>query len=403
MSDIGGNGQGGDGDERDTGVPPRVVGDRGVVAVCADPEAALVAARAVADAGIAERLAVHVPKPGVEAASVVRAVGDQDALLTALGEALTAAGADGDMTLARTASRWFRRHRRIWEPGTATPGVGTVYWCRRRPELSPAEYHHAWTTSHGPLALEHHMGMWDYDQVSITGVVSASGAVGAAFGDVDGVAVVQWPADEDLADRFFDGPEGAEAIRADASSFTDLAHTDRHLMTEIVLVEPDPATATHARWITDHRSHEFDRPVTDVWSVVGAWGDICDWWPSGLVSCETALEPGGTALEPGRTALEPGRRVRRLTTADGRVITEALRHHRPDEAMFELEIVAGRPAGIEHYRCRYEVRPTDTGCRLDWQPSAIVSPGADATFAAVVDAGWRQVRDGLVAAVAEVE
>jgi hypothetical protein len=350
-----------------------VQGEPGVVAFVADPGAALAAGAAVEAAGVATRLAVHVPCPGVDAASVVRAVGDRDRLVDLLGPA-------ADIGLADTASRYLRRHRRTWPLGDPSPGVGTVFWCRRRPELTVAEYHHAWTTSHGPLALQHHMGMWDYDQVSLLEVHH-----GDVIAGVDGVAVVQWPSENDLADRFFDGPVGAEAIRADASSFTDLAHTDRFLMREHVLVDPDPAAATASRWITDHRSVHFDRSVADVWAVVGDFPAILDWWPSGLDQCRT--EGSGEGM------------TRTLRRVDGGEVVEVLRHHRPDEAMLDLRIVDGLPAGLLDYTCRYEVRPDGEGCRLDWQPTALVDVGADATFGAMVDGGWRQVSAGLLSAM----
>jgi len=319
-----------------------IAGDRGVVAVASDAEALRVAADDAVGAGLVTRAALHVANDpiGDGPGAVLRAVGDVAALLTSLAPA-------ADLGLAATASRHLRRHRRIWPTGDPTPGVGTVFFCHSRHDLEPAEFHRRWTTSHGPLALRHHMGMWDYDQVSLLEVRG-----GPLLEGVEGIAVVQWPTGADLAHRFFDGPEGAAAIRADAESFTDLESTARYLMTETVLVDVDPPTAAGPCWLTDHRSVHFDTSPDDVWGLVGG------------------------------------------------IVTENVRDQRHDERMLELEIIEGLPAAVVRYRCRYEVRTDGDGCRLDWQPTALVDLGGEAAFGALVDREWTSVRDGLAAALA---
>jgi hypothetical protein len=356
--------------------PTGVAGERGVVAVASDPAALRAVGEAVVADGSAVRAALHAPLDAASTATpaaVLRCVGDTRRLVEALSEI-------ADLGLATIASRHLRRHRRVWELGQPTPGLGTVFFCHKRPDLTAEEFNRRWTTSHGPLALRHHMGMWDYDQVSILEVHH-----GDLLAPVAGIAVVQWASHADLADRFFDGDEGAAAIRADAQSFTDLDATASHLMTETVLGEPDPVTAAGPCWLTDHRSVAFDRSVADVWSVVGDFGAILDWWPGGLAGCVTTGQGVGA--------------VRRLTRDDGGVVVEVLRHHRDDEAMMELELTEGLPGGLVRYRCRYEVRPDGDGCRLDWQPTALVDLGGAPVFGAMVDHGWDAVRTGLLAAL----
>jgi hypothetical protein len=356
--------------------PAGVAGERGVVAIASDAAALRAVGEAAVADGSAARAALHTPLDTAAAATpagVLRCVGDTRRLLDACGEV-------ADLGLATVASRHLRRHRRVWDLGGPTPGVGTVFFCHKRPDLSAEEFNRRWTTSHGPLALRHHMGMWDYDQVSILEVHH-----GELLHAVAGIAVVQWPSHADLADRFFDGDEGAAAIRADAESFTDLDATASHLMTETMLGEPDPVTAAGPCWLTDHRTVAFDRPVAEVWRVVGDFGAILDWWPGGLVDCVAT----GTGVGA----------VRRLTRDDGGAVVEVLRHHRDDDAMMELELTEGLPDGLVRYRCRYEVRADGDGCRLDWQPTALVDLGGAPVFAAMVDRGWDSVRTGLLAAM----
>lgn len=353
-----------------------VAGERGVVALGSDAAALRALGEAVVADGAAVRVALHTPvdEMGASPPAVLRCVGDTRRLLEACGQA-------ADLGLATIASRYLRRHRRVWASGDPTPGIGTVFFCHRRADLSAEEFNRRWTTSHGPLALAHHMGMWDYDQVSILEVHHGEPLAGVA-----GIAVVQWPSRADLADRFFDGDAGAAAIRADARSFTDLDATVSHLMIETVLGEPDPATAAGPCWLTDHRSVAFDRPPSDVWALIGDFGAILDWWPAGLAGCDATGEGAGAQ--------------RRLTRDDGGVVVEVLRHHRPHEAMLELELTEGLPPGIVAYRCRYEVRSDGDGCRLDWQPTALVDLGGAPVFGAMVDRGWESVRTGLLAALA---
>jgi len=138
-----------------------------------------------------------------------------------------------DVSLYRTATRHVLRHLRTWPDGAPTPGVTMLFSVHRRPGMSADAFHEWWERSHAPIALRHHVGMWDYSQVSVVETV-----VGEPW---DGFAVTLWPTLDDLMHRFSSGPEGTEALRSDAAQFTDPTTLHRHLMDELVVVdEPWP-------------------------------------------------------------------------------------------------------------------------------------------------------------------
>jgi hypothetical protein len=344
-------------------------GEPGAVAICSSHEAAMAAAEAAAPTAPTS-LAVHL---GLEKAiGVVRATGDADALAEAMAPS-------ADVGLHRTASRRLIRHRRTWGLGEPTPGITLLYFTRARPGLSSDDYHRQWERSHGPKALRHHLGMWDYTQVSATQALHGAG--------VDGFAVTLWARPEELADRFTDGPTGTAVIQEDARQFTDLADLERHLMDERVLVEA-PWVTPGSVVITDARELELDCPADVVWDLVGRFGAIDDWWPAGPRGVTTTSELGvGMA--------------RTLTLPDGTRAVERLFDLRPEERMLQLAIDEGLPPGVEGYTSRYEVRALgDDRCRLDWFPRATVDAAAVDVFGGLVDRGWAMVAEGVRAAVA---
>ena len=342
-----------------------LTGVTGAVAQLGDPaEAQRLGAHLAGDPRV-RAVAVHTDRSDDHWA-LVRATGDPDIIVDACRSTTGAA-------VAEIRSRRLRRHRVQWSTGDPTPGVSMVFDVARHPDLSTADFHRHWRDVHGPKALKHHIGMWDYDQLSLIG----GGAI-----DLDGIAVVSFPTLDDATHRFFDTDEGAEIIRADAAFFTDAATLGRRMTTEwIVKDDPDPASESGARqnW-TDHRSLDIPAPVADVWDVLGDFGALLDWWPAGLVALRVDDGPPTT---------------RTLERADGSTVIEQLVHHRPAERMFQLTITHGLADTVADYRCRYELRDTAAGCRLDWSPQASVSVGAEQVFAAIVDGGWGQVSEGL--------
>lgn len=337
-----------------------VHGNPGVAAYFPEVGVARERAGSASSSDLATSVALHQTADGV---AMVRATGDVAALAGLL--------ESGAVDLYETRSRHLLRHRVTWPLGTPTPGLGSIYRIRRRPGLDAAGFHHHWEHSHGPLALARHQGMWDYEQLSVVATLAGE--------PVDGIAVVQWPTPEDLRDRFVDGPEGGAAIRADAAQMADLDYLSSAAMTEIIHREPAlPATGSVA--VTDFRQLAFDVPVATVWARLSDFGELLDWWPGDHVGCDH----------------DPVAGTRRLTRADGSHVLERLCHHRPDEHMFELEILEGLPASVPEYTCRYEIRSTGTGtCRLDWQPQAVVDATATEVFAEIVDHGWKLIQAGL--------
>ena len=332
------------------------------------------------DAGEARRLAgrlaeddrVHAVAlhldPADEGWALVRATGEASVVVDAC---RAVAGAE----VSEIRSRRLRRHRVRWEAGDATPGVSMVFDVRRNADLSIDEFHRHWRDVHGPKALAHHLGMWDYDQLSLIG-----------GGDValDGIAVVGFPTADDASTRFFDTDEGTEIIRADAAFFTDAGTLGRRLTTEWVVKDDREAASNDGQWQdwTDHRSLDFAASAAEVWEVVGDFGALLDWWPGGLTSIRVEAGPPV---------------IRVLEREDGSTVTESLIHHRADERMFQLAITAGLPEAVADYTCRYEIRATADGCRLDWSPRASVAVGAERVFGGIVDGGWAHVAEGLTA------
>ena len=67
--------------------------------------------------------------------------------------------------------------------------------------------------------------MWHYHQVSIDEVLDRS-----AF---DGIALCAFASEQEMAERFFGGPEDQEVIWADVAKFADMAASPRRVrMTE---------------------------------------------------------------------------------------------------------------------------------------------------------------------------
>lgn len=200
-----------------------VNGAAGWLGWCSSSERAQAAAALAIDHG-ADGVVIH----RGEAMAVMRATGGDGQLADLL-------RIDCDMALYRTATRHVLRHVRTWPPDTPTPGVTMLFSIHRRSGMAAADFHDWWEQSHAAVALRHHVGMWDYAQVSV---------VETLHGDPwDGFAVTQWPTLDDLMHRFSSGPEGTEALRHDAAQFTDPATLRRHLLDELVLVDtPWPAT-----------------------------------------------------------------------------------------------------------------------------------------------------------------
>lgn len=339
-----------------------IAGTPGVFAETPSLFHALAAGRALAEIDEVEAVTVHLGSVGEVGA--LRASGPIDVVLEGVIDL-------PDVRIRETRSRYLRRHRIRWRPGDPSPGVSVLYRVNRNESLTSAEFHDHWENRHGPLALTHHLGMWDYEQLS---VVDDPGPDA-----IDGVAVVQFPCLADYEQRFFDGPTGRDLIRADAAAFTAANGIHPQLTTEQVMKAPPVAPGTVID-VADHRQLELSADPDEVWAVLGDFGAILDWWPGGLTDVRLS---GSDPL------------VRTLTRQDGSEVAEALVRHDDAERMFQLEVTAGFPSEIRRYTCRYEVRSVPNGCRLDWDPRAEVEAEGLVLLAGLVDAGWRQITRGL--------
>lgn len=202
--------------------------ERGVVAVCAEREAAAEAAeaarRALAAAQQPGEVVLHTAVDGHTGPwlGVVRAVGDPLLLAGALGPAATTGLYEAEL-------RHVRSHERSWPPGEQTPGLGLLFAIIRRDDLSHEQFDAHWRDVHAPLALRHHVGMWDYVQCSFVR------PLGAGSAELDGMAICQFASLADLKERFYDGPEGRAVIQADVRRFSDVERSPAMRMVERIL------------------------------------------------------------------------------------------------------------------------------------------------------------------------
>ncbi len=127
-----------------------------------------------------------------------------------------------DLGLYLAFSRTMRAHPHNWTGPNPTPGVVAAFGLVRRSDRSHLEADAHWRDIHAPLALRIHIGMWAYTQCSIVERFSGE--------DYDGIALCGFGSDDDLRQRFFDGPEGQQAIRDDVASFADTQRSPRRVL-----------------------------------------------------------------------------------------------------------------------------------------------------------------------------
>jgi uncharacterized protein (TIGR02118 family) len=189
-----------------------------------DPAATLALGLDLAARADVERCTVHVLEGSADDAPFA-------AVLRVDGPSLSAdlVRPAADVGLYRAHERHVKQRDVTWPLGTPSPGVAAVYATRRHPSLDRGGYDRHWGDVHGPPAVRHHVGMWDYWQCVLDDDLLPGSP------DFDGIAIVQFASLADLQERFFDGPEGRAVIEADAASFTDLSVLVRLLMVEHVL------------------------------------------------------------------------------------------------------------------------------------------------------------------------
>ena len=110
---------------------------------------------------------------------------------------------------------------------TIKPGSANYYGLfpmLRHPQKSHAETDAHWRDTHGPLALEHHIHMTHYLQLSVVETLSGTPYDGFALCGFDTVA--------DLKERFYTTEESIRVIAEDVAKFADVGNSPRRLIAE---------------------------------------------------------------------------------------------------------------------------------------------------------------------------
>ena len=196
----------------------------GVMALGDDRDVTLELGRQLARSDLATSAIAYLAHEGWDRkyVSALRVLGPADELAKAVAEV-------GTCGVWRCEFRRVQERARRWPLGQPSPGVAMLFAIWRRPELSHAEFDSHWRDVHAPLAVQHHVGMWDYTQCSFRGALVAHAT------DYDGVAICQFPSVEDLEQRFYGSPEGERAIAEDVVKFGHPSRLDRVRMREYVL------------------------------------------------------------------------------------------------------------------------------------------------------------------------
>ncbi len=103
--------------------------------------------------------------------------------------------------------------------------IKTVFFCRRRREISHDDYAEMVLNDHVPLALRHHRTMRKY-------VVNLVDYVPNGYPSYDSVAELSFDSMEDYRERLYDSPEGQAVIQQDVERFMRGVHgyaTNEHV------------------------------------------------------------------------------------------------------------------------------------------------------------------------------
>jgi len=141
-------------------------------------------------------------------------------------------------TLARRIEVWrvdVRRPTtwdRTWPDGEYAPGIKMVSFMQRADGLSHEQFTRHWTERHTPLALRHHVGLWNYTQNVVRRAYTPGG------GSIDGIAELHFQTRSDFATRFFDSDAGRAVIVEDVGRFMGRPLPETALMRELPLRTP---------------------------------------------------------------------------------------------------------------------------------------------------------------------
>jgi len=123
-------------------------------------------------------------------------------------------------------SRVIRERKTKIESGVPSPGVTAIFPLLHHPTLTHEQSDAHWRDVHAPLALQHHPGMWDYTQLSVTRTLSGP--------EIDGFALVSFESIESMKERFFGDDNDRDVIYRDVASFADPNSPRRVVTTETI-------------------------------------------------------------------------------------------------------------------------------------------------------------------------
>jgi len=118
---------------------------------------------------------------------------------------------------------------RDWPDGEFAPGIKMVSFMARADGMTHEQFARHWTERHTPLALRHHVGLWNYTQ----NVVRRSYTPGG--GAIDGIAELHFRTRGEFVDRFFDSDRGRAVILEDVKRFMARPLPETSLMRELPL------------------------------------------------------------------------------------------------------------------------------------------------------------------------
>jgi uncharacterized protein (TIGR02118 family) len=97
---------------------------------------------------------------------------------------------------------------------------------RRAEALTHEQFVRHWTENHTPLAVKHHVGLWNYTQNLVRRAYTPGGA------SIDGIAELHFRTRESWATEFFDDDEGRAVIMEDVKRFMSKPGKETALMQE---------------------------------------------------------------------------------------------------------------------------------------------------------------------------
>lgn len=124
---------------------------------------------------------------------------------------------------------------RTWPDGEYAPGLKMVSFMARADGLTHEQFARHWTENHTPLALRHHVGLWNYTQNVVRRAYTPGG------GAIDGIAELHFRTRSDFVDRYFDSDEGRAVILEDVKQFMARPLPETSVMRELPLRTPASA------------------------------------------------------------------------------------------------------------------------------------------------------------------